>query len=136
MPAAASWELVYPVVGIDTITVTATNSHGSNSDSRVVTVVGLPQVAVTGPTAVSTYDTNSFTANLVAGSTAGLSYTWHSTLSGTTIVTTDSIATIVYTISGTDTLTVVASNLLGSDTATLVVNVTYVPLYATLPRSR
>ena len=128
MPAAASWELVYPVVGIDTITVTATNSHGSNSDSRVVTVVGLPQVAVTGPTAVSTYDTNSFTANLVAGSTAGLSYTWHSTLSGTTIVTTDSIATIVYTISGTDTLTVVATNLLGSDTATLVVNVTYVPL--------
>ncbi len=127
MPAAASWKLVYPVVGIDTVTVTATNSHGSNSDSRVVTVVGLPQVTVTGPSTASTYDTNVYTANLVAGITAGLSYTWHSTLLDTTIVTTDSIATIVYTISGTDTLTVVANNLLGSDTATIVVNVTYVP---------
>ena len=128
MPAAANWELVYPVMGVDTVTVTATNSHGSNIDSRVVTVVGLPQVAITGPSAVSTYDTNSFIATLVAGSTVGLSYTWHSALQDTTIVTTDSIATIVYTISGTDTLTVVATNLLGSDTATLMVNVTYVPL--------
>ena len=127
MPAAASWELVYPIMGIDTITVTATNSHGSNSNSRIVTVVGLPQVAVMGPSATSTYDTNVYTASLVAGSTAGLGYTWHSTLLDTTIVTTDNIATIVYTIAGTDTLTVVATNLLGSDMATLVVNVTYVP---------
>ena len=128
MPAVASWELVYPVMGVDTVTVTATNSLGSNSDSRVVTVVGSPQVAISGSSVVSTYDTNAYIANLMAGSTAGLSYTWHSTLQDTTIVTTDSIATIVYTISGTDTLTVVATNLLGSDTATLVVNVTYVPL--------
>ena len=127
MPAAANWELVYPIMGIDTVTVTATNSHGSNSDSHIVTVVGLPQVTVTGPTAVSTYDTNSFTANLVAGITAGLSYTWHSTLLDTTMVTIDSVATIVYTIAGTDTLTVVATNIFGSDTATIVVNVTYVP---------
>lgn len=128
MPAAASWELVYPVVGIDTVTVTADNGYGISIDSRIVTIVGLPQVSVTGPSATATYDTNVYSAHLTAGITRGLDYTWHSTLLDSTFVTTDTLATMVYTVDGTDTLSVVATNLLGSDTATLVVNVTYVPL--------
>lgn len=86
-----------------------------------------PRVTLSGPASADTYDTVTFTATLLQGDTSGLTYTWHSSLLDSTMVTLDSIAPIVYTTPGTDTLTVVAANTYGIDTATLVVAVNYVP---------
>ena len=62
-------------------------------------------------------------AILNEGNRTGLTYTWHSTLLDTTIVTIDTIATINYRFPGTDTLSVIATNAYGADTAYAVVRV-------------
>ena len=86
-----------------------------------------PRVTLSGPATADTYDTVTFSATLQQGDTTGLTYTWHSTLLDSTIVTTTPIATIVYAVPGTDTLTVVAANAYGTDAASHVVVVNYVP---------
>ena len=86
-----------------------------------------PRVTLSGPATADTYDTVTFSATLLQGDTTGLTYTWHSTLLDSTIVTIVPIATIAYTVPGTDTLTVVAANAYGTDTASHVVEVNYVP---------
>ena len=67
-------------------------------------------------------DTAIFEAALEEGSTAGLSFTWHSTLLDSTWVTTGVTAQSHLTyglLGGTDTVTVIATNNYGSDTATV-----------------
>lgn len=67
-------------------------------------------------------DTAIFEAALEEGSTAGLSFTWHSTLLDSTWVTTGITAQshLVYGLQGgTDTVSVIATNNYGSDTATV-----------------
>ena len=86
-----------------------------------------PRVTLSGPATADTYDTVTFSATLLQGDTTGLTYTWHSTLLDSTIVTIVPIATIAYTVPGTDTLTLVAANAYGTDTASHVVEVNYVP---------
>lgn len=86
-----------------------------------------PRVTLSGPATAETYDTVTYNATLLQGDTTGLTYTWHSTLLDTTMVTLVPIVTIVYNVPGTDTLTVVAANAYGADTAMLTVNVSYVP---------
>ena len=126
------WPVVYTVVGIDTISVTIANLHGSQTLNRTVTVTGAPQVTVAGPTAVDTYDTLVYTASIVDGTSVGLTYTWHSTLMGSLTPYPSpngegSSVQLAYTLVGTDTLTVIAANACGADTASLVVEVNYVP---------
>ena len=73
-----------------------------------------------------TDSTNVCRAELRFGATDGLTFTWHSSLMDTTIVTTGStasIAPIAYTVGGWDTITVVVSNAYGADTAVRVVQV-------------
>lgn len=86
-----------------------------------------PRVTLSGPATADTYDTVTFSGTLLQGDTTGLTYTWHSTLLDSTIVTIVPIATIAYTAPGTDTLTVVAANAYGTDIASHVVEVNYVP---------
>lgn len=73
-----------------------------------------------------TDSTNVCRAELRYGATDGLTFTWHSSLVDTTIVTTGStasIAPIAYTVGGWDTITVVLSNAYGADTVVRVVQV-------------
>lgn len=86
-----------------------------------------PRVTLSGPATADTYDTVTYNATLLQGDTTGLTYTWHSTLLDTTMVTLVPIVTIAYTVPGTDTLTVVAANAYGTDAASHVVVVNYVP---------
>ena len=93
----------------------------------------MPAIALTMPTAAYAGDTLAFSARLTGGSTAGLTYTWHSTLldstwSGTASDIYSSTSAIIYLSAGTDTVTVTALNAYGSDTATAVVAVAYRPL--------
>jgi PKD repeat protein len=60
-------------------------------------------------------------AGLNIGSATGLTYTWHSSLTGQTL--TGDSATLVYTVAGVDTLTLIATNAYGSDTLTQTVTV-------------
>ena len=121
--------IVYTTDGVDTISLTATNINGSQTVTKIVTVTGAPQVAIAGPIAVDTYDTLVYTSTLVAGTSAGLTYTWHSTLMDTTWVTGSSnTLSFSYTTPGTDQLTCTATNAFGTHTSTLSVSVTYVPL--------
>lgn len=73
-----------------------------------------------------TDSTNVCRAELRYGATDGLTFTWHSSLVDTTIVTTGStvsIAPLAYTVGGWDTVTVVMSNAYGADTVVRVVQV-------------
>ena len=73
----------------------------------------------TSYTGVST----TISAQLVEGSTEGLSFSWHSSLMDTTIVTMDSILNLFYNVGGYDTITLVVTNAFGSTTVSAVVDV-------------
>ena len=125
MGSGVSQRVVYTAVGIDTVTTIATNTHGSDTATAVVTVNGDPQVTLGGGGSATTGDTVTFTATLTNSYTGGLAYNWHSTLLDTTFVDTaiNSQFSIVYTSAGTDTITLVVCNALGCDTVTRVVTV-------------
>ena len=76
----------------------------------------VPSVAFAG-------DTTLYTARMFTGVDSNVAFTWHSSLLDSTIVTTDSMVSVVYPNAGIDTVTVVLSNAYGSDTATAVVEV-------------
>ncbi len=84
---------------------------------RVFAPDTLPHVHLTVPMFI-TYvgDTTTYNAYLTDGMAEGLTYTWHSTLLGTTVVA-GSQWSVVYNTSGYDTVTVIATNAYGSDTA-------------------
>lgn len=91
----------------------------------VANPVGAPTIVhITGPTSVVAFDDVTFTAQLQSGDTTGLTYTWHSTLLDTTIVTIANTATITYNTAGVDTLTLIATSASGSDTVSIIVTVT------------
>ena len=73
----------------------------------------------TSYTGVST----TISAQLVEGPTEGLSFSWHSSLMDTTIVTMDSILNLFYNVGGYDTITLVVTNAFGSTTVSAVVDV-------------
>ena len=82
----------------------------------------VPQVSLTAPVLAALGDTITAMATL-DNNAASVSYTWHSSLLDTTMVTIVPIVPIACTAAGTDTLTVIATNLYGSDTAWAVVTV-------------
>lgn len=84
---------------------------------RVFAPDTMPSVHLTVPP-INTFvgDTTTYNAYLSNGLTDGLTYTWHSTLLGTTVVG-GSRWSVVYNTSGYDTVTVIATNAYGSDTA-------------------
>ncbi len=93
----------------------------------------VPVVSLSAPGTVNSHTPVTFTATLVEGSSTGLTYTWHSTLMDSTMVTTAPALTMTYTLGGNDTLRVIASNAYGADTATATVAVTDCTPIAALP---
>ena len=93
-----------------------------------------PRVALYGPSSALSHDTTSFSAFLIWGDTAGLTYTWHSTLLDTSYhIPHTSNVNLIYPTMGVDTLTVTATNAYGSNTATLIVQVNSNCNYTSVP---
>ena len=96
-------------------------------DDVEVRATAMPMVTLASDAAEYFYgDTACFTATLVEGDTAGLTYTWHSSLLDSTIVGSDTLHRCYGLVNGLDTVTVVATNAFGSDTATVVVTSTII----------
>ena len=93
----------------------------------------LPVIEVTKPSVVITDREALFNAVLVHGAADNISYTWHSSLMGTTVSTSSSQYAITYTLGGTDTLTTIATNAFGSDTVVTTVNAIHCPDITTFP---
>lgn len=99
-----------------------------NIDNVEVRDANVPRVALVLPDHVYSGDSITYAATLIEGNTAGLTYTWHSTLLDTTTTLNYNLLSINYPITGVDTVTVVAANAYGADTATAVVSVLTHPL--------
>jgi hypothetical protein len=80
-----------------------------------------PVATWTVPAKAYVGETTWLRASLADGSSTGLTYTWHSSLTGQTL-TGDTVG-LTYTAAGLDTLTLVVSNAFGSDTLTQTVTV-------------
>lgn len=78
-----------------------------------------PVFTLTAPTHARTGESVTLTAHWVTGANTGLTYTWHSSLLDSTILTIDTIV-LTYPAAGTDTVTLVVSNAYGADTLTVV----------------
>ena len=92
----------------------------------------VPMVSLEAPTtAVATGDTVRYILHLSQGD--NITYTWHSSLLDTTIVTIDSVLSIVYSFPGSETLTVTATNAYGSDSAQCTIHVKDCTPQTTLP---
>ena len=122
-------QLVYPAEGIDIVTLVVSNAYGVDTMYRVINVIShpLPQVTLAGPTSLTmlgnaTSRTATFTTTINDCSLNGLTYLWHSTLTG--LSATDSNHwTVEYTTGGIDTVTVIVLNDYGADTAMMLVHV-------------
>ncbi len=118
--------IIYTAVGTDTLTLTATNVHGSRSVQQIVTVTGLPQVSILGPATVTSGDSVFYTSHFTAGVDTATSYVWHSAMAARGLAqfsTHNSQLSILYNVGGTDTLTLTVTTLLGSSTATRIITV-------------
>ena len=102
-------------------------------DDIEIRYTNIPVVALEAPQSITRGDTAEFTVTLVEGDTAGLTYTWHSSLMDSTFYGVNGLngLSMVYSTGGTDTLVVTATNAYGSvsDTAIIVV----CPIVRTFP---
>ena len=122
----SQFSIIYTAVGTDTLTLTATNVHGSRSVQQIVTVTGLPQVSILGPATVTSGDSVFYTATFTAGVDTATTYTWHSAMAARGLAqfsTLNSQLSILYNVGGTDTLTLTVTTLLGSTTTTRIITV-------------
>lgn len=101
----------------------APSATGLYIDNVEIRPAPVPVVSLLAPNPTNSHEPVTFTANLIEGSSTGLTYTWHSTLMDSTTVTTAPVLTMTYTAGGTDTMMVIASNAYGADTATATVSV-------------
>ena len=110
----------YPHHLIRTVTV---HDQYINIDDVLIRTTEVPVVSVAADANRYYYgDTATFTATLIEGSRAGISYTWHSTLLDSTLTTTTGSLRLTYgLLDGSDTVSVIATNAYGSDTAQVVV---------------
>lgn len=99
-----------------------------NIDNVEVRNANVPKVALALPDHVYSGDSITYAATLIEGNTSGLTYTWHSTLLGTTTTFNNNFVSFNYPSTGVDTVTVMAANAYGSDSATSVVSVLTHPL--------
>ena len=130
--------IIYTAVGIDTLTLTATNVHGSRSVQQIVAVTGLPQVSILGPATVTSGASVVYTAHFTAGVDTATTYTWHSAMATRGLAqfsTLNSQLSILYNVGGTDTLTLTVTTLLGSTTSTRIITVIGCTPISTYPYS-
>jgi len=120
--------LVYPLSGVDTLTLVATNVYGSDTASATITVEAqpLPLLDASIPSMVLVQTPVSYRASVSECSPRGLAVTWHSTMLDSTFVQRDVFSSewgITYDHGGIDTITVISSNIYGADTATKEVHI-------------
>ncbi len=118
-----SLTLAYNIPGTDTLTVTATNAYGSDSAVHYLTVVDNIQVAIVGASTTWVGDTMHYVATITGTDTDAFTYTWHSSLLDTTIVTFNPRLTLTYPAAGTDNLTLSFAEGTAVYSATLVIAV-------------
>lgn len=128
----SQYSLFYTTIGIDTITLIATNAFGSDTAMHIVNVDDNLNVSIMGASTAYVGDTMHYTANL-AGDTTGLTYSWHSTLLNSTIVTTSPMVAIVYNTTGTDNLTLTVTNAHGPHVAQRIITVRASNVIANFP---
>ncbi len=92
-------------------------------DDIEISLTSTPVVSLSLPAEVYAFDSLAYTCTLHEGVNLGMTYTWHSTLLDSTIVSASPTFPVFYTMGGSDTISVVAANAYGSDTATAVVTV-------------
>ena len=124
-----SLDVVYPLAGVDTLTLVVSNSYGADTSTCIFPVVAypLPQLTLTAPDTVIVPDSVVLSASLNGCSRNGLIVSCHSSLLDTTVIWyPDSLPRVTnwefsYLVGGHDTLTVIAANAYGSDTVMVVV---------------
>lgn len=93
-------------------------------DQMEVRSTALPVIELPIPPRLDRLDSISLAAHLEEGDSAGLTFSWHSTMASdslATFIANDTLLNITYAAEGFDTITIVATNNYGSDTATVVV---------------
>lgn len=115
----------YTAEGTDTVSVVATNAYGSDTAWTVVSVGShpLPQITLTAPAEVYSFEDCSYSATLNDCSRNGLTIAWHSTLLDSTATLNSTLLTLNYPVGGVDTVSVIATNAYGADTASAIVRV-------------
>ena len=86
----------------------------------------VPVLLLSAPMRVDHFDSVFYTAILDEGDTVGITYQWHSSLTGQSVVSGGQWM-LNYSVEGIDTITVIATNAWGSDTAMAVVQVCNCP---------
>ena len=111
------------------------NSNGSSLQVDYVSVGNdsLPMVRLTGPLSIDAGDTATFMAQLLSGSTSGLTYSWICDDAGYMEYVIGAINRVVWNDGGLFRIGVVATNAFGSDTAWMDVVVSDCGLMDTLP---
>ena len=137
--STSHFSLLYNVVGTDTITLVATNAFGSDTATHIVTVEDNLHIAMRGTTTAYVGDTLHYSALILGGDTAGLTYSWHSTMAAAglahLLTPNSSLLTMVYSASGTDTLTLTVTNTHGPHYVTWIVTVQSCNVIASFPYS-
>lgn len=93
-------------------------------DQVEVRSTAAPMITLDNPLRLDRLDSNRYIAHLIEGDTAGMTFTWLSTMAANSLATfndNDTILNISYLAEGTDTVTLIVSNNYGSDTATVIV---------------
>ena len=93
-------------------------------DQMEVRSTAVPVIELPTPPRLDRLDSISLAAHLEEGDTAGLTFSWHSTMASDSLATftaNDTLLNITYAAEGIDTITIVATNNYGSDTATVIV---------------
>ena len=98
------------------------NDNGIYLDDIAIRSALVPVVTLTAPATAMTGENIVLTANLLEGSSTGLTYNWSNTLNSTLTPAGNNV-TVVYNTGGTDVIQVIASNAYGADTAYATITV-------------
>ena len=127
--------LNYPVVGVDTLTLVASNAFGSDTSTHILTVNDNLTVSIRGASTAYVGDTLTFAATLAGADTAGLVFSWHSSLLNTVWAAAGPAVSLTYPSVGVDTLTLTVHNAHGNHFATKIINVQSCGIVRSFPYS-
>lgn len=134
----SQWSVVFSRVGVDTITVIASNPYGNDTAEHRITVSDNMLASIRGAMSVYTGDTLHYVAALSGPDTLALSFSWHSSMAAAgqaTMAATGRTMTMVYSVNGWDTLTLHVTNSHGLHTVTSIVYVQSCSVISTFPYS-
>lgn len=125
-PTTQQCSIIYSSVGNDTVSVIAANPFGSDTVRHYISLYDNLQVSITGAWNVFVGDTMHYRAVIDGPDTAGLSYSWHSTMADLGLAQLSFVngqSVISYSAVCNDTITLTVTNTNGIHTARRIVNV-------------